>query len=57
MIIIAGPQSNNLLAALQIAREFKLKVTAFLIKPWKLEIQGNFKLSLLFLDEARNCLG
>ncbi len=51
LIIIAGPQSNNLLAALQLAREFKLKVTAFLIQPWKLELRGNYKLSRLFLDE------
>lgn len=51
LIIIAGPQSNNLLSALQVARELKLKVTAFLIKPRNLEIQGNFKLSLLFLNE------
>ena len=51
LIIIAGPQSNNLLAALQIARELQLQVTAFLIKPRSLEIQGNFKLSLLFLNE------
>lgn len=51
LIIIAGPQSNNLLAVLQLAREFQLKVTAFLIKPWKLELQGNYKLSRLFLEE------
>ncbi|WP_131794731.1 pyridoxal-phosphate dependent enzyme [Fluoribacter gormanii] len=51
LIIIAGHQSNNLLAALQLAREFKLKVTAFLIKPWKLELRGNYKLSRLFLEE------
>ncbi|EHL32341.1 1-aminocyclopropane-1-carboxylate deaminase/D-cysteine desulfhydrase [Legionella drancourtii] len=51
LIIIGGPQSNNLLAALQLAREFNFKVTAFLIKPWKLELQGNFKLSSLFLAE------
>ena len=51
LIIIAGPQSNNLLAALQLTREFNLKVTAFLIKPWKVELQGNFKLSRLFLEE------
>ncbi|MDP2365227.1 MAG: 1-aminocyclopropane-1-carboxylate deaminase, partial [Ignavibacteria bacterium] len=48
LIIIAGPQSNNLLAALQVARELQLQVTAFLIKPRNLEVQGNFKLSLLF---------
>ncbi|MFJ1267826.1 1-aminocyclopropane-1-carboxylate deaminase/D-cysteine desulfhydrase [Legionella lytica] len=51
LLIIAGPQSNNLLAALQLAREFNLKVTAFLIKPWKLECKGNFKLSSLFLED------
>lgn len=51
LLIIAGPQSNNLLAALQLAREFKLKITAFLITPWKLELKGNFKLSRLFLTE------
>jgi 1-aminocyclopropane-1-carboxylate deaminase/D-cysteine desulfhydrase len=51
LIIIAGPQSNNLLAALQLAREFNLKVTAFLLQPWKVEQQGNFKLSCLFLEE------
>ncbi|CAM3111782.1 1-aminocyclopropane-1-carboxylate deaminase [Legionella steigerwaltii] len=51
LIVIAGPQSNNLLAALQLAREFKLKITAFLIEPWKLELHGNYKLSRLFLDE------
>jgi len=51
LIIIAGPQSNNLLAALQMAREFKLQVTAFLIKPWNTETKGNFKLSRLFLED------
>ncbi|KTD54514.1 1-aminocyclopropane-1-carboxylate deaminase [Legionella sainthelensi] len=51
LIIIAGPQSNNLLAVLQLAREFQFKVTAFLIQPWKLELQGNYKLSRLFLEE------
>lgn len=51
LIIIAGPQSNNLLAALQLAREFKFKVTAFLLKPWQLTMKGNYKLSRLFLDE------
>lgn len=51
LVIIAGPNSNNLLAALQIAREFNLKITAFLIKPWKLELKGNYQLSRLFLQE------
>ncbi|HAU2421753.1 TPA: pyridoxal-phosphate dependent enzyme [Legionella pneumophila] len=51
LIIIAGAESNNLLAALQVARECQLKVTAFLVKPKHLKIQGNFKLSLLFLHE------
>lgn len=52
LVIIAGPQSNNLLAALQLGREFNLKITAFLIKPWSLEIKGNFKLSRLFIEES-----
>ncbi|WP_043873712.1 pyridoxal-phosphate dependent enzyme [Legionella massiliensis] len=51
LIIIAGHQSNNLLAALQMAREFQLEVTAFLIQARNLELQGNYKLSRLFLDE------
>ncbi|MFT4058406.1 MAG: pyridoxal-phosphate dependent enzyme [Legionella sp.] len=51
LLIIGSPQSNNVLAALQLAREFNWKVTAFLIKPWNLELKGNFKLSRLFLDE------
>lgn len=51
LIIIAGPQSNNLLAAVQIAREFELQITAFLIKPRNTKIQGNFKLTRLFLEE------
>lgn len=52
LIIIAGPQSNNLLAALQVARENQLNVTVFLLKPNNEMIQGNFKLSLLFLNES-----
>lgn len=51
LIIIAGPQSNNLLAALQLAREFQFKITVFLLQPHHTEVQGNFKLSLLFLQE------
>lgn len=51
LIIVAGPQSNNLLSLLQLARELNLKVTAMLIKPWSMKIQGNFKLSKLFLPE------
>jgi 1-aminocyclopropane-1-carboxylate deaminase len=51
LLIIAGVQSNNLLAALQIAREFQFRVTAFLIQPKYKLIQGNFKLSQLFLKE------
>jgi 1-aminocyclopropane-1-carboxylate deaminase/D-cysteine desulfhydrase-like pyridoxal-dependent ACC family enzyme len=50
LLIIAGPQSNNLLAALQVARELQLHVTAFLLQPKSSLIQGNFKLSLLFLN-------
>lgn len=51
LVIIAGPQSNNLLAALQLAREFQFNVTAFLLRPWTLELQGNYKLSRLFIEE------
>ncbi|MBA2655700.1 MAG: 1-aminocyclopropane-1-carboxylate deaminase [Tatlockia sp.] len=51
LIIIGGAQSNNLLAALQIAREFQFNLTAFLIKPRSDKIQGNFKLSRLFFCE------
>lgn len=52
LVIIAGSQSNNLLAALQVARELGMAVTAFLIKPWKVEHKGNFAISSLFLDES-----
>ncbi len=51
LIIIGGAQSNNLLAALQMAREFQLKVTAILLRPHNQNIQGNFKLSRLFIAE------
>lgn len=51
LLIIAGAQSNNLLAALQVARELQLKVTAFLLKPKSDTVQGNFKLSRLFLQK------
>lgn len=51
LIIIAGSQSNNLLAALQVARELQLKVTLFLLKSHQNKIQGNFKLSSLFINE------
>lgn len=51
LVIIAGPQSNNLLAALQMAREHQLHVTAFLIQPKHEQIVGNFKLSRMFIKE------
>ena len=51
LIIIGGAQSNNLLAALQVARELQLKVTLFLLKPKYVGVRGNLKLSLLFIDE------
>lgn len=51
LIIIAGPQSNNLLAALQMAREFQLEVKVFLLRPYRADIKGNFKISLLFLEQ------
>lgn len=51
LVIIAGPQSNNLLAALQVGRELNMQITAFLLKPWTLTVQGNFMLSRLFLAD------
>ena len=51
LIIIAGPQSNNLLAALQVARAHQIEVTALLLKPWSGLEQGNFLFSQLFLSE------
>lgn len=50
LIIIAGPQSNNLLSLLQIARELGFKITVFLLQPWTVELKGNFKLSSLFIE-------
>lgn len=52
LIIIGGPQSNNLLAALQIAREYQFEVTALLLKPWSELNQGNFCNSSLFLKKT-----
>lgn len=52
LVIIAGCQSNNLLAALQIARELSLGVTLFLLKPHHAAIAGNFKLSSLFINDS-----
>lgn len=51
LVIIAGTNSNNLLSALQVARENQWQVTAFLLKPWSIENKGNFKLSRMFLNE------
>lgn len=51
LVIIAGAHSNNLLAALQLARENKLAVTALILKPKGSLIKGNFCLSQWFLSE------
>lgn len=51
LIIIAGCQSNNLLAVLQLARELQYSITVFLIEPRNDLVQGNFKLSRLFLQD------
>ncbi|QDP72561.1 pyridoxal-phosphate dependent enzyme [Legionella israelensis] len=51
LLVIAGPQSNNLLAAVQLARENKMQITAFLIKPWKPIYQGNYIFSRLFIED------
>lgn len=52
LVVIAGPQSNNLLAAAQLAREMGIKISAFLIRPWQEPLKGNYQFSRLFLDEA-----
>ena len=49
LVIIAGTQSNNLLAALQVAREHGFSVKAFLLKPWGITKRGNYALSRLML--------
>ncbi len=51
LIVIAGAQSNNLLAAAQLARENQLEITALLLKPRDETLQGNYRLSRLFIDE------
>lgn len=53
LLIIAGPQSNNLLAAVQLARENEMQITAFLIKPWKEIEQGNYKWTRLFIEDKQ----
>lgn len=52
LVVIASPQSNNLLAILQLAREFQFQLTLFLLKPRHEQVQGNFKLSQLFMDPS-----
>ena len=52
LLVIAGAQSNNLLAAVQLAREYRLNITALLLKPWCINYTGNYALSRLFLDET-----
>lgn len=51
LLVIAGAQSNNLLAIAQVAREYRLGMTALLLKPWVLPEKGNYALSRLFLEE------
>lgn len=51
LIVIAGAQSNNLLAAAQLAREMQFEITAVLLKPRDAKRQGNYLLSRLFIDE------
>jgi 1-aminocyclopropane-1-carboxylate deaminase len=54
LVIIATTQSNNLLAALQVAREYQLKISAFILKPWQTPDRGNYILSKMMLEET-NC--
>lgn len=51
LIIIGGAQSNNVVAALQVARENGWDVTLLLLKPYQLPQSGNYVLSQLMLDE------
>lgn len=53
LVVIAGPYSNNLLAALQMAAEHKIEVIPFLLEPHQLQIKGNYLYSRLFLDEKK----
>lgn len=51
LCIIGTQQANNLLAALQLAREYQLDYKAFVLRAHQQTIVGNFKLSQLFLTE------
>lgn len=51
LIVIAGAQSNNLLAVAQLAREMQLELTAILLRPRDENLKGNFLLSRQFLDD------
>ena len=51
LVIIAGTQSNNLLAALQVACEHRWKIEAFLLRPWQMPTAGNYRLSSMMLNE------
>ncbi len=49
--VIGSTHSNNVLAAMQLLREYGFNITALLLKPHHPPLQGNFKLTNLFLDE------
>jgi 1-aminocyclopropane-1-carboxylate deaminase/D-cysteine desulfhydrase-like pyridoxal-dependent ACC family enzyme len=49
--LIGSAHSNNVLSALQCCKEHNLQVTALLLKPHAKVIDGNFKLSHLFLEK------
>lgn len=50
IFIIGGAYSNNVVGALQLAREMQLKIRLFLLKPWSLSVCGNYKIARLFID-------
>lgn len=49
-VVIAGQQSNNLLACLQLSREFQIDCYPFILKSHEQKTKGNFKFSSLFLE-------
>jgi len=49
--VIGSTHSNNVLAAMQMLRENKFKITALLLKSHNHRYHGNFKLSKLFIKD------
>lgn len=49
--VIGSTHSNNVLAAMQLFREYGFNITALLLKPHHPPLKGNFKLTNLFLKD------